>query len=811
MLNLLSRDLRQYFYPNFKRVLIILVDLIDPTNAALLEHLFTCLSYMFKFLQKQLVKELVSTFSYYKSILGHKKPFVRSFGAQSFSFLVRRLDQSELDKHLLYFFSQHEDPEIEETDLNSGLSDLFFELIKGSKGKLHSRAENILSMLFSTDLLSKEYVTKVEENQNSDTYFASATLKTINIERVEKRYKEIIIPAFQRISYFIHQSEAFNLWDWIRKSLSDRVSQYSQENVDKNLITINCIYFLDSLVTCFKSKKELFAIGLSSSSVYQENITKKRKRDKNVKKDLHDDKLPIEQICFSLVDLLKVFSKQTHTFQDDVNSQYYTSLLIEKFYSLLSFTLKRLSGEFLEQNTTHIQSLIFELPFLCNNKIIDVMTYLTDFWKANNEMLTSLPISNWFLHRMLRYYFFNFHFFFFFIFYLKRLMNEKVVSEDKRVIFLFKEFCDEINNVNISISFKEVSNIFTSALKTLQSFETQEKEVIWYSFRAILRISKYSGFKDSKQVTEIARKIFQHFYKKQENPIIFSLCLEVETLLSPPKDFFSSQNNFNNFIDLITHFSSDVFVVQSSEVFVNSLSAEKKKTPKNEILASKLLNENHEKIVKFLKNNLSSENNELRSSTLKLLISIFKFRDLKIFDKDKHAFEYCLMVEETSKNLLEIKRSSASLLHIPSIISRGSLESCYFDCIVEYLLGTFHIKISTVWPSSIDSLVEISKNNFNGVWNVLKPKILSLEKIAQEKCLSLKNKKKEEIIEEKQDVQEEIDSDFQQELQKYKVNSVKWESFYDSIWGKKKKLFFQKKNLFLLIRCCSWHCTYDQK
>jgi hypothetical protein len=63
LLSVLAKDLRHEFYPDlFHRSMHVLVDLLDPRYPELLEAIFTCISYLFKFLSKHLVKDFDETF-----------------------------------------------------------------------------------------------------------------------------------------------------------------------------------------------------------------------------------------------------------------------------------------------------------------------------------------------------------------------------------------------------------------------------------------------------------------------------------------------------------------------------------------------------------------------------------------------------------------------------------------------------------------------------------------------------------------------------------------------------------------------------
>ena len=66
----------------------------------LLEALFSCWGYLFKYLHRQLIRELSSLFIRFEPLFSHKREYVRQFAAQSFAFLVRY----GFIQFLLFFF-----------------------------------------------------------------------------------------------------------------------------------------------------------------------------------------------------------------------------------------------------------------------------------------------------------------------------------------------------------------------------------------------------------------------------------------------------------------------------------------------------------------------------------------------------------------------------------------------------------------------------------------------------------------------------------------------------------------------------------
>ena len=132
----IARDLQDEFYPFFPQILIVLVKLLDPNNPKLLEKIFSTLGYLFKFLQKLLLQDIDNVFSlYYNELLGHKKDYIRIFAAESFSFLLRKLNRERLSSHIDFIFSKlQETPPntFASSQLSDGVSNLFFETVKVS-------------------------------------------------------------------------------------------------------------------------------------------------------------------------------------------------------------------------------------------------------------------------------------------------------------------------------------------------------------------------------------------------------------------------------------------------------------------------------------------------------------------------------------------------------------------------------------------------------------------------------------------------------------------------------------------------------
>uniref|UniRef100_A0A8C9YZT6 UTP20 small subunit processome component n=1 Tax=Sander lucioperca TaxID=283035 RepID=A0A8C9YZT6_SANLU len=134
----LARDLQTDFYPHFPDFFILITSLLDTKDTEVLEWAFTCLSYLYKYLWRLMVKDMTGIYSLYSTLLEHKKEHIRKFAAESFSFLMRKVPN--LDALLSHVFSDLQ----QHPDKAEGAGQLLFEMCKGVRNMFHSCAANAL-------------------------------------------------------------------------------------------------------------------------------------------------------------------------------------------------------------------------------------------------------------------------------------------------------------------------------------------------------------------------------------------------------------------------------------------------------------------------------------------------------------------------------------------------------------------------------------------------------------------------------------------------------------------------------------------
>uniref|UniRef100_G3Q5U5 UTP20 small subunit processome component n=1 Tax=Gasterosteus aculeatus aculeatus TaxID=481459 RepID=G3Q5U5_GASAC len=133
----LARDLQADFYPHFPDFFLLIASLLETNDTEVLEWAFTCLSYLYKYLWRLMVKDMTNIYSLYSRLLEHKKEHIRKFAAESFSFLMRKVP--DIDALLSLVFSDLQ----QHPDKAEGAGQLLFEMCKGVQHMFHSCVGNV--------------------------------------------------------------------------------------------------------------------------------------------------------------------------------------------------------------------------------------------------------------------------------------------------------------------------------------------------------------------------------------------------------------------------------------------------------------------------------------------------------------------------------------------------------------------------------------------------------------------------------------------------------------------------------------------
>ncbi|GME78266.1 unnamed protein product [Ambrosiozyma monospora] len=149
LLSQFAHDLGPDFLPFYSRSLISIRELAtQQTNPDALEWIFNCLAYIYKYLSKELSKDLLPTFELLFPLLTlTKKEYVTKFAAQATSFLVRKVKSSALNPFVETVFTNKELIEDNSEEYHRALTIIFADSLTSSAGHLHSKASIILTSL----------------------------------------------------------------------------------------------------------------------------------------------------------------------------------------------------------------------------------------------------------------------------------------------------------------------------------------------------------------------------------------------------------------------------------------------------------------------------------------------------------------------------------------------------------------------------------------------------------------------------------------------------------------------------------------
>lgn len=143
----LARDLQHVFFDSFQCVVEGLVELLDPMNVEAMEEILTCLAFLLKLMRRSLVEKLETVFGFYQVLILHQKSYVRDFASQSFAFLLRKLSAARLAVFVDSLWTLLLAKENVERNALSGLASLFFHVMRGFSGRLHSQAPAVFACL----------------------------------------------------------------------------------------------------------------------------------------------------------------------------------------------------------------------------------------------------------------------------------------------------------------------------------------------------------------------------------------------------------------------------------------------------------------------------------------------------------------------------------------------------------------------------------------------------------------------------------------------------------------------------------------
>ncbi|KAI8801037.1 hypothetical protein BJ742DRAFT_716305 [Cladochytrium replicatum] len=145
----LAHDLQEEFYEYFTRVYICITSLLPGASVQDVECIFNALSYLFKWLSRNLVVDIMPTFRLLLPLISEKKQFIRLFSAEAFAFLLRKVKLGSTGSSEIYdmIIRSLDEEAMEDKAADNridGVALIFAETIRSTKNHLHSKTNAML-------------------------------------------------------------------------------------------------------------------------------------------------------------------------------------------------------------------------------------------------------------------------------------------------------------------------------------------------------------------------------------------------------------------------------------------------------------------------------------------------------------------------------------------------------------------------------------------------------------------------------------------------------------------------------------------
>ncbi|KAJ3414834.1 U3 snoRNP protein [Chytridiales sp. JEL 0842] len=204
LVTLLARDLQEEFYVHFNRVFPAVVNIVrrDNVEPEVLEWIFNTVAFLFKYLAKEVCEDVLLVFADFQFVLQDKRAYIRTFGAESFGFLVRKLKPQKAEELFIDLVKSLRD--LPTKDYCEGCSLLLFETLKHVQSTLHSKAKSFFQLLI-------EIV--INGSDDEDDIALSMLVKIMTL-----------------LGHYLKSATAMDIWDVLLEDVNSRMKTLDSDD-----------------------------------------------------------------------------------------------------------------------------------------------------------------------------------------------------------------------------------------------------------------------------------------------------------------------------------------------------------------------------------------------------------------------------------------------------------------------------------------------------------------------------------------------------------------------------------------------------
>ncbi|CAF0872294.1 unnamed protein product, partial [Didymodactylos carnosus] len=726
----LARDLQQDFYVYYKAKLFSeIVQLLNvkyadtnslEINTVILEYVFQCLTYLFKYLWRTMLKDMRDVYELYSKYLflssaNTNQQYIRTFAAESFAFLLRKIENFQ--PFIDYLFDQRlvginkdENQSLHTDDDNEleCLSLLFYETCSNLQHTFHSCTKTLLSCLLNKI---------VEQREKSLIKCETCFYRTFEllIKHTNQENSQLLWTCLLNVyqTTIVNNKQIIEICQPFYKCMKLLI-QHQNEQITSEEIT-SCTQFLTMINPNILSENvDKDFLICHYSLVYQLMQCTNKMTDNYIHR--HVVEINYRFVQYTPVELLFDHTKQI--FENDLTNKY--SSMKEFHYHLWNHLLA---------NSINEEQLI--------NWIVE---YVIMMRKKNNQIL--LPNDR------------------------KDLVRIKLDNSSKYLsTYMPEKGLTLIENFNMQIFHETVEFFQASSTQVSNPFIIFSR--LWRSFILLSSVSlsdkllSYLVTKLKSILSSFIEKIMCDNQVSVIKPSLFSLTL-IETLHFVYNNCFSTLNDlFISNISFWYKFIQCSNSIESEHVLhcVNVAMTLNQKI-KNDIYREKFYN--------LLKDNLSSFQSNIRLLTLNILAAFdHPTRIAKIKTKQEQqngitdneeceendrkrlkteqlsVFDVCSQIEQIELSVHDYRDKVVHLQKLETDFLFFTTKYEY-DVPLRYLLGLLSVNFTPIWKliteiigsyGAHDMIVKIGKQIF---WNIINEKLLNVtEMIRTEKTSSV--------------------------------------------------------------------------